>query len=141
MNTEDNSKEDFIMALWDDITKGAKDAASFTVKKTGELTAIAKLKISLRGEETKLSKCFEDIGELYYKENSSGVDGETAMGELVAAADEIKAKISELKAEISKLQGTVICPKCGATLDGDYAFCPKCGEKMAEKEKEEPKEE
>jgi hypothetical protein len=30
------------MAFWDELTKGAKDAAAFTMKKTEELTNLAK---------------------------------------------------------------------------------------------------
>ena len=125
------------MALWEEITKGAKDAASYTVKKTGELTALAKLKTALRGEESKLEKCFEDMGELYYsKVKNADADSGTELGELVCAADEIKEQIAELKTEIAKLQGTALCAKCGAAFNGEFAFCPKCGAKKEESPKE-----
>lgn len=135
MYTVPKTKEEYYMALWEGITKGAKDAASYTVKKTGELTALAKLKIALHGEESKLEKCFEDIGELYYcKEKNAECTCDAQLSELVKAADEIKAKIAELKAEISKLQGTTLCAKCGSCYNGDFAFCPKCGAKKEQKE-------
>ncbi len=125
------------MAFWDDITKGAKDAANYTVKKTEELTNIAKLKIALKGEESKLDDCFEDIGELYYLAQKDGADNAEAIAELVKSADEIKAKIAELKAGLAGVQGNVICKMCGASFDPEYRFCPKCG---AEKKDEEPAE-
>ena len=43
------------MSIWDDIAKSASDAASFAVRKTGEFTSLAKMKLALHTEETKLS--------------------------------------------------------------------------------------
>lgn len=130
------------MAFWDDITKGAKDAANYTVKKTEELTSIAKLKIALRGEESKLDDCFEDIGELYYLSEKNGADNAAAIAELIKNADDIKSKIAELKASLADVQGNALCEMCGASFDPEYRFCPKCGaEKKARKcEKEAPEE-
>lgn len=131
------------MAFWDDLTKGAKDAANYTVKKTEELTNIAKLKIALRDEESKLDDCFEDIGELYYLAEKNGADNAEAIAELIKNADDIKAKIAELKAELAGIQGNVVCEMCGAAFNPDYRFCPKCGaEKKAPAcDKEAPAEE
>ena len=54
------------MSIWDDIAKSASDAASFAVRKTGEFTSLAKMKLALHTEETKLSDCYTEIGRLYY---------------------------------------------------------------------------
>lgn len=115
------------MAFWDEITKGAKDAANFTVKKTEELTSIAKLKIALKGEESKLDDCFEDIGELYYLAQRNGDDNGEAIENIMKNADEIKAKISDLKLQLSAVKGNAVCKGCGTEFDPDYKFCPKCG--------------
>lgn len=122
------------MAFWDDFTKGAKDAASFTVKKTGELTAAAKLKVALHNEETKLSECFESMGKLYYEEKTADADNETAIEALIKSADETKVKIAELKDKLSDLKGACVCKKCGSTFDEEFEFCPKCGTKKETEE-------
>ena len=126
------------MTFWDDVAKGAKDAANFTVKKTEELTNTAKLKISLKGEESKLDDCFENIGELYYLSEKNGADNSDAIAELMKSADEIKAKIANLKAQLAGIQGNTVCAMCGASFDPEFRFCPKCG---AEKKKAEPEKE
>ena len=127
------------MAFWEDLTKGAKDAANYTVKKTEELTNIAKLKISLKGEESKLDDCFEDIGELYYLADRNGDDNAEAIVQLMKNADEIKAKIAELKANLADIQGDTVCSACGASYDSEFEYCPKsgAGKKADETEKSE----
>ncbi len=123
------------MSIWDDITKRMSDAASFTKKKTGELTGIAKVKYSIHSEESKLSECYEEIGKLYYAYQRENIDYVAEIAALIAEADVIKITISELKAELAKLQNATICPSCGAKLDNAMIFCPTCGTKQ---EKEEP---
>ena len=92
------------MALWEDIAKSAKDAAAYTVKKTEELTSIAKIKMSIRSEENNLDKCFSEIGSMYYAYRDS----------------------------LAKLQKSVICPGCSAQVTTEYDFCPLCGVKLKE---------
>lgn len=122
------------MSIWDDIAKGMSDAASYTVKKTGEFTNLAKMKYALHSEETKLSECFEEIGKLYYAYQREGVDYVTEIAALIAEADVIKLTIAEMKEEIAKLKNDTICKKCGAKLDAAMAFCPACGEKQTKEE-------
>ncbi len=122
------------MSIWDDIAKGMSDAASYTVKKTGEFTNLAKMKYALHSEETKLSECFEEIGKLYYAYQRDGVDYVTEIAALIAEADVIKLTIAEMKEDIAKLKNDTVCNKCGAKLDASMAFCPACGEKQADDE-------
>ena len=46
------------MSIWDEIAKGASDAANYAVKKTGEVTTLAKMKLALHTEETKRTECY-----------------------------------------------------------------------------------
>lgn len=122
------------MSIWDDIAKGMSDAASFTVKKTGEFTNLAKMKYALHSEESKLSECFEEIGKLYYAYQREGTDYVSEIAALIAEADLIKATVAEMKEEIAKLQNNAICSGCGTKIDVGMAFCPVCGEKQVKDE-------
>ncbi len=115
------------MSIWDDIAKGMSDAASFTVKKTGEFTNLAKMKYALHSEESKLSECYEEIGKLYYAYQREGTDYVSEIAALIAEADVIKLTIAEMKEEIAKLQNNAICASCGAKIDASMSFCPICG--------------
>ncbi|MCI8611604.1 MAG: hypothetical protein HFE66_06775 [Clostridiales bacterium] len=129
------------MALWEDIAKSAKDAAAYTVKKTEELTSIAKIKMSIRGEENNLDKCFSEIGSLYYAYQRQGEDHTSEIAALLMEADQVREKIKCLRDSLAKLQKSVICPGCSAQVTTEYDFCPLCGAKLknaaaAEEEKD-----
>lgn len=118
------------MALWNDLAKGASDAASVVAKKTGELTSIAKIKITLKSEEVKLSECFEEIGRLYYAGLKDGADNAEEVSAVVSEADGIVTKIAEINAELARLQKIVVCPGCGEKISDEAAFCQYCGAKI-----------
>ena len=118
------------MALWEDIAKSAKDAAAYTVKKTEELTSIAKIKMSIRSEENNLDKCFSEIGSLYYAYQRQGEDHTSEIAALLMEADQVQAKIKCLRDSLAKLQKSVICPGCSAQVTTEYDFCPLCGTKL-----------
>lgn len=118
------------MSIWDNIAKGVSDAASYTAKKTGELTTLAKMKYSLHSEESKLSECFEEIGKLYYAYQREGTDYISEIAALISEADLIKTNIACIKEEIAQLQNSAICQACGAKIDASMCFCPVCGAKQ-----------
>lgn len=120
------------MALWEDIAKSAKDAAAYTVKKTEELTSIAKIKMSIRSEENNLDKCFSEIGSMYYAYQRQGEDHTSEIAALLMEADQVKEKIKCLRDSLAKLQKSVICPGCSAQVTTEYDFCPLCGVKLKE---------
>jgi len=123
------------MSFWDELSKGVTDAANFTVKKTNELTNAAKLRINLRMEEAKLSKCFEEIGRIYYSFKKTGAGSPADIAALFDEADEIKINIAVIKQEIAKAKNSKICVNCGAELNVKAAYCMDCGAKQ-EKEDE-----
>ena len=118
------------MSIWDNIAKGVSDAASYTAKKTGELTTLAKMKYSLHSEESKLSECFEEIGKLYYAYQREGTDYISEIAALISEADLVKTNIACMKEEIARLQNDAICQSCGAKIDASMCFCPVCGAKQ-----------
>lgn len=122
------------MSVIDDIAKGASGAVSYASKKTGELTALAKLKFSLQAEKGRLSDCYTEIGKLYYQFIKDGEDPSAEIATYVTAVDTSKAKIAELRAKIAELQDNVICPNCDTKVPKNFAFCPSCGKKMEKKE-------
>lgn len=121
------------MSVLDEIAKGA----SYASKKTGELTALAKLKLSLQSEKGKLTDCYTELGKLYYEFIENGTDMSAEIATYVTAVGNSKARIAEINARIAELQDNVICPNCSAKVPRNFAFCHVCGKKLEKEAKEE----
>lgn len=121
------------MSFFDNLKKNINTAANYTVQKTGEMTEAAKIRLDIRTQNLRLAKCFENIGQLYYK--STKENGEIASAEMdayILEADGIKLEISILRRELAKAQGCVICSACGAQISNKSVYCPLCGIKLEE---------
>ena len=128
------------------IKKNFKDVTDKTVKKTGELTAIAKLNMSIKAEESKLSDCYKAIGRLFYTAERDNLDNTEEIATYIMQADKIKAVIADCQKELAVLRNVVICEGCSSEISNECIFCPVCGLKVtkpveAEESAEEPAEE
>ena len=126
------------MSFFENLKKNINTAANYTVQKTGEMTEAAKIRLDIRTQNLRLAKCFENIGQLYYK--SIKENGEIASAEMdayILEADGIKLEISILRRELAKAQGCVICSSCGAQISNKSVYCPLCGIKLEEETVEE----
>ena len=130
------------MSFFNNLKKNINTAANYTVQKTGEVTEAAKIRLDIRTQNVRLAKCFETIGQLYYK--SIKENGESVSAELdayIVEADGIKAEIAILRRDLAKAQGCVICSACGAQISNKSVYCPLCGIKLEEESEEEVAEE
>jgi hypothetical protein len=121
------------MSFFNNLKKNINTAANYTVQKTGEVTETAKIRLDIRTQNVRLSKCFENIGRVYYKnmkENEEAVSPE--LDAYILEADGIKAEIAVLRGDLAKAQGCVICSACGAQISNKSIFCPLCGVKLVE---------
>lgn len=121
------------MSFFENLKKNINTAANYTVQKTGEMTEAAKIRLDIRTQNLRLAKCFENMGQLYYK--SIKAAGEIPAAEMEAymlEADGIKLEISILRRELAKAQGCVICSACGAQISNKSVYCPLCGIKLEE---------
>ena len=124
------------LQFWEEIKKNAKEAADITVKKTTEMTAIAKATVAIKNEESKLSSCYKEIGRLFYTAERDGADYTDEIATFIMQADKIKAAITGYQKEIAALKKVAICESCGSEIPADALFCPTCGTKITKKEEE-----
>ena len=122
------------LQFWEEIKKNAKEAADITVKKTSEMTAIAKATVAIKNEEGKLSSCYKEIGRLFYTAERDGVDHTDEIATFIMQADKIKAAIAGYQKEIAALKKVSICEACGSEIPVDAQFCPYCGAKIVKPE-------
>ena len=123
------------MTFFDDFKRNASDAANKAVKKTEELTNIAKLNINLKTNEAKLCGIYEIIGRMFYEAEREGADNTADITSAIMKADKINSEISSIKKEIAKLRKVTICENCGKEISDEALFCSFCG---AKQEKPEP---
>ena len=113
------------------IKKNFKDVTDKTVKKTGELTAIAKLNMAIKTEEAKLSDCYKAIGRLFYTAERDNLDNTEEIATYIMQADKIKANIAGYQKELAILRNVVVCEGCSNEISNDAIFCPICGLKVS----------
>ena len=114
----------------DNLKKNFKDVTDKTVKKTNELTAIAKLNVAIKSEESKLSDCYKSIGRLFYTAERDNLDNTEEIATYIMQADKIKANIAGYQKELAILRNVVICEGCNNEISNDAIFCPICGLKV-----------
>ena len=82
------------MTIFNNLKRGATDAANKAAKKTGEITNIAKLTMNIKNAETKLGDVYEEIGRLFYTAERTGEDCTSEIAANIMKADKIKADIA-----------------------------------------------
>ena len=109
----------------DNLKKNFKD-----VRKTNELTSIAKLNVAIKTEEAKLSDCYKSIGRLFYTAERDNLDNTEEIATYIMQADKIKANIAGYQKELAVLRNVVVCEGCNNEISNDAIFCPICGLKV-----------
>ena len=121
------------MNLLDTLREKMNGAANYTVKKTGEVTGAARVRMEIRTQKSRLARSFEDIGRAYYrKEKGLTQDDGAALAAAVAEADSIRLELYTLRRKLAALQDSVLCPHCGTQVPDTSIYCPICGVKLPE---------
>lgn len=113
-----------------DFTDSLSRAKKIVIKKTDELSKLARISMEIEGTKARLCAIYEKIGEGIVNDSLSGRkldDEKIAM--LVIKAKEEKAKLSQLIEKKNELSDKTYCPSCGKSAQKG-AFCPYCGEKV-----------
>lgn len=109
------------MGFFDDL----KRAGSDTLSKAKDMTAIAKLNMSINEEERALEKLFGQLGRVCFERLQQ--DPPEELAEQVEAILQKQQTIQEYRENLKALKGIVPCPQCGADLEPDAEFCTVCG--------------
>lgn len=118
------------MSVFERFTDKVSDTARKASKKTSELVEVTKLNMSIGTEEEKIRKAYFDMGKIVYEDYDNGAE---IADDLKATCSTIKGyqdNIAAMRQKILELKALKVCHGCGAELEDNIAFCPKCGTKQ-----------
>lgn len=118
------------MALFENITKKVTETAKAAAKKSGELVEVTKLNMSINTEQEKIEKAFAEMGKAVYELYSKGEDVGEPFRETCEKIGSYEKVIADMKQKILEMKNEKLCAGCGAELELNAAFCPKCGAKQ-----------
>lgn len=118
------------MDFWDNFSKKLTAAADYTAKEAEKLTGAAKLKFAILQAQNKYDDALQNIGQLRYDEYKLGVDNNELIAAACAEVDGLAAQLEKMNIEMADIKNCRLCDACGAKVEKDMIFCPKCGTKQ-----------
>ena len=105
-------------------------AKKTVVRKTDELSKLAKLLVEIESCKSRLTAIYEKIGECIVTDSlSSGkLDNDKIVG-MIAEAKTQRETLKELMRKKKALGEKAECPNCGKSVKKG-SFCSSCGEKV-----------
>ena len=120
------------MSIFDETVVKAKEVLDIAGKKTNDIIAVQKIKMSIASLKSQLSKMYEALGRLCC---DNGTETPSVnMLELMSEIEERIAEIKSLEKKLAALRGEKICTVCGAKNTSESLYCNKCGSKLPETE-------
>ena len=116
------------MAFFEQLGKRLTDAGQNVAQQTKNLADVTQLNSAISDREKKISQLYLNIGQLYYEEHKG--DSTAEHQEIIGEINALYAEIAQKREKIKQIKGVVKCPKCGADVPLNAAFCNACGTKM-----------
>ena len=116
------------MAFFEQLGKRLTDAGQNVAQQTKNLADVTQLNSAISDREKKISQLYLNIGQLYYEEHKG--DSTAEHQEIIEEINALYAEIAQNREKIKQIKGVVKCPKCGADVPLNAAFCNACGTKM-----------
>ena len=130
------------MDFFDKLSKKASETYQVTKEKASNLSEELKIKGKINELNEKIEKTYDTIGRIVYNEIKDGKD--VVREEITEKCEEISRKkdeISKLEEQLLAIKKVKKCVSCGAAININDEFCPKCGKEQPKVEKVEIKEE
>lgn len=113
------------MAFFEKMSETIASKSKDVAKKAKEMAEVSGLNAQIGTQKDIINKIYKEVGEMVC-ENREGWS-ELNLEEQFARLDAAKAEIERLQGEIYRAKDVKLCANCGAEIERDAAFCPKCG--------------
>ena len=127
------------MEFFDKLGKKASEAYKVTADKTGKIAKEAKLKMKMADLKGQANDIYMEIGKKVYEkhEKEETLDIKKELEEECTKLDVISDEIDSILKECIDLKDKKVCQKCYSQIEKNMKFCPECGAKQEETEKNE----
>lgn len=113
------------MGIFDEVGKKISQAGQGAISKTKDFADVAKLNSNISDEQNRITSAYTEIGKLYFETHADNF--EDCFATQFASIKEAMTKINDYEKQIVDIKGVVKCPRCGAEVSKDAAFCATCG--------------
>lgn len=120
------------MAFFDDLGKKFSQTGQDVVQKTKDTAEIMKINKAISEDQKRLEFIFTELGKAYF--NAHPNDYDPTFGDFFSEINAANNRIADANERIKQLKGIVPCPKCGADVPVNAAFCSACGYSMPKPE-------
>ena len=124
------------MSIIDGLFYKAKSTGETVGKKANELLEQTKLNLSISGVQSEIDKTFREIGQIVFDLYKNGEVFPSEISTKCADVDEKYEKIDELRSDINRIKNIKVCAQCTQISSASNDFCPKCGAKLPDREKD-----
>lgn len=118
------------MAFLDDIDRKLTLWGHGAIKKTKEVTDIAKITGTIKSLENQKQECFTELGKFFYEYQKTNPVKDTKVMTILSKIQELSDQIGQYQEELQRKRGTIFCPNCNAEISKDSLFCSVCGAKV-----------
>ena len=127
------------MEFFDKLGKKASEAYKVTADKTGKIAKEAKLKMKMADLKGQANEIYMEIGKKVYEKHvkEETLDIKKELEEECTKLDVISDEIDSILKECIDLKDKKVCQKCYSQIEKNMKFCPECGAKQEETEKNE----
>lgn len=126
------------MGFFDNLGKKASAAYDATAEKTNKIAKEAKLRMKMNENKSEINNIYKEIGKKVYEKHVSNenIDIKTELEEECTKIDVLTAEIETCLKSILELKEKKQCEQCHTEIALDATFCPKCGARQTEMEKD-----
>ena len=120
------------MGVFDNLSKKANDAYQSTKEKTVQVTGEIKLKSQMNEMNDQIQALYKELGAMVFDAFNSNT--EVSKDNITPKCEEIKKlqeAVDKIKSDILALRKMKKCDDCGAEIDEEAKFCPKCGKEQS----------
>lgn len=119
------------------IGKKVSQTYDATAEKTSKLAKEAKLRMKINENKSDIKDLYREIGKKVYEKHvrEENIDINKDLEEECTKIDVLSSEIETCLKSILELKERKQCPKCHSEIDLEDAYCPRCGEKQPDVEK------